>query len=76
MEIKVYKVTDDNRVVSKTLGTALGTYECVMKETTDVTAPVLRISDASNLSDVNYCYIARYGRYYYIDKIETTPTGM
>lgn len=73
--VKFYTISDDNKVVSKTLGTATE-YECTIKETTDVTAPVLRIQTTSNLSGFNYCYIERYGRYYYVDRIETTPTGL
>lgn len=73
--VKLYTVTDDNKVVSKHLGTATEYSNCIMKETTDVTTPVIRISSSSNLSGKNYCYIERYGRYYFVDKIETTPDG-
>ena len=72
--INLYTISDDNRVVNKTIGTPTS-YDCNLKEQTDVTAPVIRIQTSSNLSGYNYCYIERYGRYYYIDRIETTPTG-
>lgn len=74
--VKFYTVSDDPKVVSKSLGTATEFNNVVIKETTDVTAPVLRISSSSNLSGYNYCHIERYGRYYFIEKIETTPDGM
>lgn len=73
--VKLYTVSDDNKVVSKTLGTATEYANCIMKETVDVTAPVIRISTSTELSGKNYCYIERYGRYYFVDKIETTPDG-
>lgn len=73
--VKFYTVTDDNNKVAKTLGTATEYDNVTIKETTDVTAPVLRISNTANMSGINYCYIERYGRYYFVDKIETTPDG-
>lgn len=75
VSVKLYTVSDDNKVVSKHLGTSTD-FDCVIKETTDVTAPVLRIQTSTNLSGFNYCYIERYGRYYFVDKIETTPNGL
>ena len=74
--VKLYTVTDDAKVVSKSLGTATEFTSVTVKETTDVTAPVLRIASSSNLSGYNYCYIERYGRYYFINRIDTTPDGM
>ena len=75
IDINLYTVSDDNKVVSKSLGTPTTFSNCTMKDTVDVTAPVIRISTSSNLSVKNYCYIARYNRYYFVDKIETTPDG-
>lgn len=73
--IKLYTVTDDNNKVSKTLGTAKEFTSCILKETEDVTAPTVRIQTSDNLSGINYCYIEHYGRYYFVDKIETTPNN-
>ena len=73
--VKLYTVSDDNNKVNKTLGTATELTGVILKETTDVTAPTIRIQSTSNLSGINYCYIERYGRYYFVDKIETTPNG-
>lgn len=73
--IKLYTVSDDNNKVSKSLGTAKEYSSCILKETEDVTAPTVRIQTTDNLSGINYCYIERYGRYYFVDKIETTPNG-
>lgn len=74
--IKLYNIDDDNEKIQKTLGTATEFSNCTIKETTDVTRPVVRIQTSDNLSHYNYMYIDRYSRYYYIERIETTPTGM
>ncbi|MBP5410808.1 MAG: hypothetical protein J6Y26_02745 [Lachnospiraceae bacterium] len=71
--VKLYKVTDDERVVSKTLGTAKE-YSCTLKNEQEILAPEVSIQTSDNLSDYNYMYIERYGRYYYA-KISTTPNG-
>lgn len=72
--IELYNVSDDNEKVTKTLGTAKRFENCSIKEQTDVTNITLRIQSGDNLSAYNYAYVSEYG-YYFIDKIETTPTG-
>ena len=73
--INLYNVSDDNEKVDKTLGTAKSFTNCSIKEQTDVTNITLRIQTTDNLSAYNYAYVDEYGRYYFIDRIETTPTG-
>lgn len=73
--IDLYNVSDDNEKVNKTLGTAKSFTNCSIKEQTDVTNITLRIQTTDNLSAYNYAYVDEYGRYYFIDRIETTPTG-
>lgn len=76
MDIKLYKISDDNEKINKSLGSGLEFSNVSIKETTDVTRPVVRITTSTNLSKYNYMYIEHYGRYYYIERIETTPTGL
>ena len=71
--VKLYQVTDDERVVHKTLRSEKS-YTCTMKNETEILAPEINIQTTDNLSDYNYAYIERYGRYYYI-KPSTTPNG-
>ena len=71
--VKLYKVTDDDSVVSKSLGTAKE-YSCTLTHEQEILAPEVSIQTSDNLSDYNYMYIERYGRYYYA-KISTTPNG-
>lgn len=73
--IDLYNVSDDNEKVDKTLGTAKEFTSSTIKEQTDVTNITLRIQTTDNLSGYNYAYVSEYGRYYFIDNIETTPTG-
>ncbi len=74
--IDLYNVSDDNEKVNKTLGTAKEFTNCSIKEQTDITNITLRIQTTDNLSAYNYVYVSEYGRYYYIERIETTPTGL
>lgn len=76
VDIKLYSISADNEKINKSLGTATDFANCTILETVDVTKPTIRISTSTNLSGFNYMYIERYGRYYYIERIETTPTGM
>lgn len=75
IEITLYNVSDDNEKISKTLGEGLVFSSSSIKEQTDVTRITLRIQTSSNLSGYNYAYVSEYGRYYFIETIETTPTG-
>ena len=72
--VKLYKISDDERVVTKSLGTAKE-YDCVIRNEAEILAPEIRIQTTDNLSDYNYMYIERYGRYYYI-KPSTGPNGL
>ena len=71
--VKLYTVTDDERTVSKTLGTAKE-YSCTLKNEQEILSPDVTIQTSDNLSDYNYMYIERYGRYYFV-KPSTTPNG-
>lgn len=73
--ISLYTISDDKEHIDKTLGTPTTLSNCTIKEQTSVQDPVLRIQTDTNLSGFNYAYIDRYNRYYYIRKVETTPTG-
>lgn len=70
--VNLYVTTSDRNKLTKSLGSAVS-FDCVLKEQSDVLHPVIRVNTSSNLSGYNYARIERYGRYYYIEKIETTP---
>lgn len=67
MDIILYNNTDDNRKLNKSL-TAIKTIPVRLKDDTDIMHPVIEL-DAANLPPTaNYCYIAAFGRYYYINQ--------
>lgn len=67
MDIILYNTTDDNRKMNKAL-TAIKTISIRLKDDTDIMHPVIEL-DAANLPPTaNYCYIAAFNRYYYINQ--------
>lgn len=74
--VNLYTISDDRNKLSKSLGTPTSFTSYVLKEQTNVINPVLRIQTDTNLAGFNYVFIERYGRYYFIEKIDTTPTGL
>lgn len=73
MEVILYRNANDNNVVSKELTDPI-TYNCVARNTQDILNPQIMVT-ADNISDYNYMYIPRYGRYYYIDRLEVMPNS-
>ena len=69
MQIKFYKVTDDKRVIDKTLGTAKTKSSCQLIEPSSVINPSFTIDIDTSIYSYNYVYIAYFGRYYYINDI-------
>lgn len=50
------------------IGSAAGTFNCVLKDASGILNPVIEISNGAtwNPSIYNYAYISNYGRYYYV----------
>ena len=63
MNIKLYKVNDDNTVVKKTLNGET-TKQCILKGNVNIVNPTIELR--GNILDYNYCYIEDFKRYYYI----------
>ena len=67
MDIILYNNTDDNRKLNKSPA-AIKTISIRLKDDTDIMHPVIEL-DAANLPPTaNYCYIAAFNRYYYINQ--------
>lgn len=67
MEVKFYNISDEKKVVGKSLGSAVITADGVLLAGTTVSNPSLRMTlTKAQLTGVNYAYIADLGRYYYI----------
>lgn len=68
MTINLYTITDDPRVIGKTLGTAT-TMTATLLYPTDLYTPSIRVA-ATNFSPwKNYMYIQEFGRYYFITDV-------
>lgn len=70
MTITVYKISDDRRVVNKTLGTAVATLTAIFKNDADILNPVLEVAYNARVLTANYLYIDTLQRYYYIKNIK------
>lgn len=68
MNVIFAKVTDEKNQIVKTLRNQT-TKVCVLKDNCSVVNPVLTLAYDSNILTKNYCYIAEFGRYYYITDI-------
>lgn len=67
MNIILYNTKDDNRKLNKTL-TEIKTITVRLKDDTDIMHPVIELDGANLPHTANYCYIAAFGRYYYINQ--------
>lgn len=76
MTITLYKTTDENNVVYKTLTNSQNFSNCVLKENTTVVTPIIFIQSDTNLSTYNYCYIPDFSRYYYITNVSSVRNGL
>ena len=67
MNIILYNTKDDNRKLNKTL-TEIKSITVRLKDDTDIMHPVIELDGANLPPTANYCYIAVFGRYYYINQ--------
>ena len=67
MNIILYNTKDDNRKLNKTL-TEIKTITVRLKDDTDIMHPVIELDGANLPPTANYCHIAAFGRYYYINQ--------
>ena len=66
MQAIFYHNHSGTHVVNKKLTGAI-TYDIILKNEEDVVNPSILITDSRNLSGINYCYIEKLQRYYYVD---------
>ena len=66
MNVNFYKISFIRNQVVKTLGTTTA-LSVSLKDSTDVHDPVLYLDHNAAHMDFNYCYIADFGRYYFVD---------
>lgn len=71
--IQLYKVSDDTRVVDKSLGTSHTITGVVRTGEIDQYEPQILVNE--DVSDYNYMFIPTWGKYYYINGCEVVRTG-
>lgn len=74
MTITLYNNSSELNFISKVL-TELTSTAAVLKDGTEISAPVVRLNAAMPPA-ANYCYIPAFGRYYYISKQTILPGGI
>lgn len=67
MDIILYKTDSERERINKTLSEGI-TLTGSLRGESSVIKPSILI-ESTNISDYNYCYIAEFGRYYYINNI-------
>lgn len=67
MDIILYSTADDVRKLNKAL-TEIKTISVRLKDDTDIMHPVIELDGANLPPTANYCYIAAFNRYYFINQ--------
>ena len=75
MTITLYKTSDENRRVVKTLTDSISMTGNIVEET-NVISPSILISNIENIASYNYCFITEFSRYYYIKEIISVRNGI
>lgn len=73
MKIIFYKFCGDKREISKTLTDDLE-LEGVLRDQSNLLSPQIMVR--SDIREYNYCYIDVFGRYYYINDIDSYRNGL
>ena len=71
MLMKLYKTTDRDNVIRKTL-TNETEYQIKFKDRADVRTPIIMLK-SDTFIDSNYAYIPDFGRYYFIRNVQVFP---
>lgn len=74
--IKLYKFSGENELVDKSrfLSDEVS-FSGVLKEETNIMSPSIVI-EATNLIGYNYAYISEFGRYYYVNSIDSVSNKL
>ena len=74
MDINFYKNTSNNNVLNKNI-TLISTHNIKLKDECNIMTPSILIhGDISN--DINYAYIEKWGRYYYVRDKKSLNNGI
>lgn len=76
--ISLYKITDDSRVINKTLGTAINgntPIQLYLRDDVNILTPEVSFPYSATYAGANYAYIPEWKRYYFITDMYVTPAG-
>ena len=77
MTITLYNESNDKRVVTKTLGTAVASFsDAVARDSFDVRRGEITLQTDTDITMCNYCYIDELSRYYYITDVIILRKGV
>lgn len=77
INISLYQISDDERVVGKTIPTAISTHTITLKDGCSIDAPVVSFSaNAAVMAGINYAYIDAFQRYYFIRDRKSLINGV
>lgn len=68
LTVNFYTFTKKTNSTARPTGTAALTASCLLKDVTSIITPVIELRTANPIA-YNYCYIADFNRYYFIDDI-------
>lgn len=72
MHITLYSCTDPHNQINKTNKTSIVSYNnAVIKDNCSIYDPVIILPYSANIFNANYMYIQEFGRYYFINGMET-----
>ena len=66
MKVRFYSISDDSRVVNKTIPVTYTEKDCDIWDSCSIRRPLLKLAYDSTIAAKNYAYIADWGRYYYV----------
>ena len=72
---KLYVNGSPREKIGKTLS-GEKSFDCLLKEDTSILDPVLILESPDNLSGYNYMYCETFGRYYFINNIESVGNNL
>lgn len=72
---KLYVNESPREKIGKTLS-GEKSFDCLLKEDTSILDPVLILESTDNLSGFNYMYCETFGRYYFINNIESVGNNL
>lgn len=75
MKLKIYNTKSSNNTINKVLTDEVE-YDVVFKDTIDFLNPTIRLKDKVAYLEQTYAYLPDLGRYYYINRKESQPSGI